>query len=240
MPTDIFRPRLSFNSNAKFSALQLGREKSNVLQIDGLLLNAEPVKAYAQACQDYTPPYNSFYPGLTAPVPEDMVLNLITALRKILRSGYGISESTHLIYNAFFGLVTHAHADLHPFQTLPHIDDFSRYQIAAVYYMCGTDHGGTAFYRQKRTGFERIEPDRLAAYNDHMQDELQARAGLAPAYFQDSDDDYEQIGKIDSCFNRMVVYPSYLLHSGLVNPGLLSKDPKKGRLTANFFFGISR
>ena len=47
---------------------------------------------------------------------------------------------------------------------------------------------------------------------------------------------YERTGFTAARFNRVVAYRSFTLHSGIVeDPDILSDDPSKGRLTANFF-----
>jgi len=41
-------------------------------------------------------------------------------------------------------------------------------------------------------------------------------------------------------FNRLIVYRTHMLHSGLLNRAPLSADPAKGRLTANGFIEAAR
>ncbi len=41
-------------------------------------------------------------------------------------------------------------------------------------------------------------------------------------------------------FNRLVVYRSHVLHSGLLGESRLSEDPAVGRLTANSFLEVAR
>jgi hypothetical protein len=60
--------------------------------------------------------------------------------------------------------------------------------------------------------------------------------GAEADYIRGHTADYEQIGAVEARFDRLVVYRSRLLHSGLIPPGIdLPGDPRRGRLTANIF-----
>jgi hypothetical protein len=94
---------------------------------------------------------------------------------------------------------------------------------------------GTAFYRQRSTGIERVTDDNLANFVRAAQ----AEAALLPTdsgYIRGSDDFFEQIGAVEAIPDRLVIYQGSLLHSGIIPADMaFSADPKLGRLTANLF-----
>ena len=117
---------------------------------------------------------------------------------------------------------------------MPHFDATSAGQIAVLHYLCDASHGGTAFYRHRSTGFETITPERLQPYIATLSAELE-RTPPPQAYVTGDTPLFEQIGAVEARFDRAVIYPSRLLHSGDIRPSSLSLDPRRGRLTANSF-----
>ena len=64
--------------------------------------------------------------------------------------------------------------------------------------------------------------------------------GPPKGYIQGSTPIFEQIAQIEGLYNRVVVYPNSLLHSGRIPPGFdFSSDPTQGRLTANLFVTVT-
>ena len=60
-------------------------------------------------------------------------------------------------------------------------------------------------------------------------------------YMNGSNNYFEQIAKIDAMFNRMVIYPSKILHSGNIPADFtFDPNPAKGRLTLNSFIFSKR
>ncbi|MDB5676250.1 MAG: hypothetical protein JWM65_3232, partial [Sphingomonas bacterium] len=50
---------------------------------------------------------------------------------------------------------------------------------------------------------------------------------------------FERIFAVEAKYNRAIVYPSFLLHSGLIGADAsLSPDPASGRLSVTGFFSI--
>ena len=94
---------------------------------------------------------------------------------------------------------------------------------------------GTAFYRHRTTGIERVTPanvNRFVAVANAESKKLPADSG----YVHGSDNFYEQIGAVEAVPDRMIIYHGSLLHSGIIPAGMsFSSDPRDGRLTANFF-----
>src|SRR3989442_794543 len=71
--------------------------------------------------------------------------------------------------------------------------------------------------------------------------ELERDGARAAGYVSGATALHDQIGRVEARFNRVVVYRSRLLHSGVIlRPEALSDDPRVGRLTANTFVTLER
>lgn len=117
---------------------------------------------------------------------------------------------------------------------MPHVDTTNVLQFAILHYLCDERFGGTGFYRHRATGYEVITPDRAGHFAAAREREM-ALVGDG-GYIAEDTPLYEQVGAVAAAFDRLIVYRSCLLHSGLVgDPSLLSADPRAGRLTANIF-----
>ncbi|MFG6412999.1 DUF6445 family protein [Roseateles sp. DC23W] len=176
------------------------------------------------------------YPGVRAPVPAGYSAELTALMEPLLRQNFGVPGELPLRKSeCAFSLTTLPPEALGPLQRTPHFDASTPHHMAVLLYLCGPEHGGTAFYRHKATGVQQVTADNredfLARYNDEL-----AAQPPAPRYFDDSDAHFEFLGRIPARFNRLVVYRGSLLHSALVNPQRLSANPNTGRLTVNSFY----
>ena len=108
-------------------------------------------------------------------------------------------------------------------------------------YLDHTDHGGTAFFRHRSTGFESLSAETFPRYREALQADVQ-RSGLPErAYVTDGAPYFERIYESEGRFNQAIFYRGNLLHSGVIrNDQELSEDPKEGRLTINAFFRHSQ
>lgn len=64
---------------------------------------------------------------------------------------------------------------LAPIQRLPHVDGLEPDRLAILVYLSGAETGGTAFYRQRATGYETVDaarfdarPNRALIYRSHL------------------------------------------------------------------------
>ena len=156
----------------------------------------------------------------------------------MLQRAFGIPSDRPLNFFGFFALATQDPSELAPIQKVPHRDSPDPFRIAMVHYLCRNHAGGTAFFRHDATGFESIDASRAEAYEAAAAKEL-AEADL-PCHVTAETPGYEQIDAAELRFNRLVVYRSHVLHSGLLDTLTLSDDPLTGRLTANSFIDIAR
>ena len=174
--------------------------------------------------------------------------------RKLVPAQYGdqICHNYLALFKSFFGVenatqaktVTSALAiadtpvqKLRPMQMVPHLDTPHNNQFAVVHYLCSAEHGGTSFYRHRKTSYEVITQARLFNYGTQLKKEaIASKLHESPRYMNGSDHMFEQIHLVEAKFNRAIIYPSNLLHSGNINLDMgLPGDPKVGRLTVGSF-----
>jgi hypothetical protein len=221
---------------ASISMMTVGREKSPVVIIDDYL--SDPHKFRTGVWADHRfERANTFYPGVISGMNSSVSAVMIAALRIVLDQVFGLPRDCSLGWSGMYAIASIPPERLARRQTIPHADDISLFQVASVLYLFEEDMGGTAFYRQRRTGFERIIEDRRAVYEKCVDEECSARERMQPNYVGTMDRDYECVGSVPSKFNRMILYPSNLLHSGLVDQRAIARPLHQGRLTANLFIG---
>jgi uncharacterized protein DUF6445 len=221
------------NAHMRSRLHHIGAESEPLLEIDALLENPAALVAYAAEEVVFSPAYGPAggYPGLRAPAPLDYVLAVVRALDPLLREAFDLGAARLARAECNFSLVTLAPDALVPAQRVPHVDTTYPLQFAFLHYLCAPEHGGTAFYRHRATGFETLTPERDTAYAAARAGEADEGSGYIlgdTAYFQ-------RTGSVDAAFNRLIVYRSRMLHSGQVGSSRLSPDPRRGRLTANMF-----
>lgn len=174
------------------------------------------------------------YPGVQAGAPGDYARALLGATAPVLAAVFGGDDGTIGEVTCSFSLVTLAPEQLHPQQTVPHIDVADPGRFAILHYLCGEPFGGTAFFRQQATGLEQVTRENWATYCEARD---RALAGSEQRGYPDVDTPgYTQTATIAARRNRMIVYRSNVLHSGVIAPGIEhSADPTSGRLTGNLF-----
>jgi len=218
---------------AKVSVQQIGNEREPLVIIDNFTGQPERLRAMGQAAR-----YDSAgadYPGLRAPADPSYLDIRRDLMMQIVGRVFGIQRGISCEICAF-SIVTSPEADLKPSQRIPHHDHSDAGRIAIMHYLDGPESGGTAFYRHKRTGYEKITPEREAAYFGALEEDLRDY-GEPPAAYPSADNDrFEQIGAVEARVDRLALYRGRQLHSGIIpQPGALSADPAKGRLTVNMF-----
>jgi len=223
------RPRMEVSLD------RIGAEREPVLTVARAMVEPEALVDYAAREVRFDPVWGpkGGYPGLRAPAPLDYVGALVRALSPTIERAFGLGAVKLAKAECSFSLVTLPPDRLAPLQRIPHVDTTDPLQFAILHYLCDTRFGGTAFYRHRATGFETLSPERTAAFGAARDREV-ARAEAR--YIVGDTPHYQRIGAVDAAFDRVVVYRSRLLHSGIIAPDApLSEDPRKGRLTANIF-----
>jgi hypothetical protein len=126
-------------------------------------------------------------------------------------------------------------SELSSAQRAPHFDTTDEKHLALLHYLRVPAGSGTAFYRQRSTGIERVTEENI----DRFVATAKREAELLPTdsgYISGSDKFFEQVAAIEAIPDRLIIYRGSLLHSGIIPPDMdFSDDPRRGRLTANLF-----
>lgn len=225
----------SLNPRPRASLLHVGAEREPVLVVDALMGNAAALVDFAAeevAFEDAGGPEGG-YPGLRAPAPLPYVNAVVRGIDPFVREAFGLGGVKLARAECRLSMVTLPPAALKATQRVPHVDTFDPLQFDFLHYLCDPSFGGTAFYRQRATGFETITPERGATFVEARD---RVMSGAEADSIRSDTADYEQIGAVEARFDRLIVYRSRLLHSGLIPRGIdLPADPRRGRLTANIF-----
>lgn len=218
---------------------RVGTSQSSIVIIDDFSGAVEVIARIAESLAPFPPVAGVSYPGvrrMILPADEQAYAYVMTTCERVapfIGGGFGISSFE--LTEASFSVVTTPPDALQPVQRVPHFDSPDQNILAVLHYLRVPEGSGTAFYRHRSTGIERVTNDnigRLAACADR---ELTERPPV-PDYMSGSDTFFEQIGRIEAVPDRLIIYQGSLLHSGVIPPGMaFSADPREGRLTANFF-----
>ncbi|MGU3391856.1 DUF6445 family protein [Sphingomonas sp. M1A8_2b] len=190
----------------------------------------------ADAMAPFPPARGNAYPGLRRVIGSvdtaaaNYARTLLRTLAPAINATFAVDGFDLL--TASFSMVTARPETLVPIQRAPHFDSTDPLYLAVLHYIGGTAGSGTAFYRQRATGIERVtDANRAAFISAALRD-----AADWDGYIGTSNPSFEQIGAIAAVPDRVIVYQGSLLHSGTIPDDLsFSEDPRVGRLTANFF-----
>ncbi|WP_086933438.1 DUF6445 family protein [Agarilytica rhodophyticola] len=225
--------------NLHYKVLECGDEKNKVIVIDNFHPDAETIFKKAQTSPHFTAQAEDFYPGKRKPVEQQYVLYLIKTLEQLLKKTYNIEKNKMLSVGlCAYSLTTNTERQLRPIQCIPHIDTHDKYQFAAVHYLSYRAFGGTSFYKHRSSGLESIDSQHLKNYFAQLKVEIMK--DTPTTYIHSDTFLFQKLMEVEFLFNRVVVYPSNMLHSGNIYPNnSLSSDPRKGRLTVNAFLNFS-
>jgi hypothetical protein len=191
-----------------------------VLLIDNVFAHPEQIRRAALELN--FEPSTTPYPGRTAVFEE-----VNASLQAFLRWALDLVNGRYLPQiprERGIGTLTQLHSDfaivdVHPDQLaakqrIPHVDPVP---IFGLIYLNREDRGGTLFF--KRTAEGSAEP--------------------APGYVVDSRDGFELCGRIEPVFNRLVIYPGFVPHSGEIAGDWIRSDERfsNPRLTQRLIFG---
>lgn len=214
--------------------LSIGRETQPLLVVDNVI--AEPESLVAMAAGKLFGDNASYFPGVRAKVPLTLQRFLLDTLGGEISAVFGLNPGAMRFTACHFSLVTTPPHKLTYLQRIPHIDSMFGNELALMFYLFKAHLGGTAFYRQRKTGFEYVDQSRKAEYWRCVEEEQAAVERGEPRYIAGDTDFYDQISQQDGVFNRLLVYRRTSLHSGSIPSGVeLSTDPHRGRLSINGF-----
>lgn len=217
---------------------KFGRSQSPVLVIDDFTGDPEKIAKLADALAPFPSVAGTYYPGVQRIIkPADKearaaMLGLCRDAAPFIARAFKVDALQFL--HASFSIVTTAPDSLDPRQRYPHVDSPDPNNLALLLYLRVPEGTGTAFYRQRATGIELVTSSNFASHKSNVE-----LARIQPAnngYIAGSGPYYEQIGAVEAVPDRMVIYRTNLLHSGIIPDDMtFSADPRQGRLTANLF-----
>lgn len=224
---------LILNPDFKIDFQRIGNEEQPLLVIDDLLLNPDELVEFAATSQWFEPK-ETYYPGLNAKLPPSYY-KIIDGLRGQISNYFNIEKKQKLNISGFLGLTTLAFEYFDPWQKIPHYDRAEFDHLAMVHYLNKNQTGGTGFFRHIPTGFESISPNRSGEYLELTTQWIKQFGNQLVDYAGINTPNYELFHKVSFKYNRIVIYPSYVLHCALYDATNHSSDVRNGRLTANNF-----
>jgi hypothetical protein len=218
---------------------RVGKEQSPVVVVDEFTGCLDEIRGLAEALAPYPALNGNYYPGLRRMIgPVDEAANAY--VESVCRdAGQFIAGAFDVdgfeLLEASFSIVTTQPSRLSRPQRAPHFDSPDPKYYALLHYLRVPEESGTAFYRQRSTGIERVTEANISQFIAAAQRE----AALLPdnsGYISGSDAFFEQIAAVEAVPDRLIIYQGSLLHSGIIPAAMsFSSDPREGRLTANLF-----
>lgn len=231
------KPTLHPELSYKFC--KVGREETPLLVIDNFIQNAHSLVEYCATNTNFSK-VDNFYPGLRMAAPDGYIRSINYYLAELLSNIFGLTQDRIAGGKALYSLVVTPPEQLEVSQCLPHIDSYLSGDLACVHFLCDKEKGGTSLYRHRKTGYEKITTEKIDHYKQSVVDEGALNFDRK-SYMNGSNKYFEQIASVDAIFNRMIIYPSNILHSGNITPDFnFIADPHKGRLTLNSFIYCKR
>ncbi|MDG2140814.1 MAG: DUF6445 family protein [Gammaproteobacteria bacterium] len=206
----------------------------SVFVIDDFLANPESLIEYAEnkAYFGRVGDDKTAYPGIRDRLPSAYE----NALKEGIKKVYGSSDPK--VHRCMMSLITLQPEELSPVQKMPHVDAFDDDQYASVHYLCDASFGGTAIYRYKPRNLVKIkrnDKDVMTEMIVKTRDADKEHRG----YLIGDTSLFKQELVIPAKWNRLVLYPSNLLHCALIkSPNSSGDDVSKGRLSVASFFKL--
>jgi hypothetical protein len=225
------------NPNASLEVHTVGRDRTPVIVIDDFGVDLGGIIDYACESAEYGPDSTSMYPGLRASLPKTYVQVVLKQIFRLLFAVYQVPPDLGLkTVKAACSLITTPERELRPGQCRPHFDSKRPYYLAILHYLNAGAFCDTGLFRHRATSLERITEEHVETYIQSCDAHAAAHGQPEQAYVKGSNEQFELYHRVEYRPNRLVAYPGYLLHSGLVDPAVdVNPDPRTGRLTANIF-----
>lgn len=224
---------LAPNSRYDVAVERFGNEAQPLVTVDDCL--AEPDELVRLAGAQRFAPIGPYYPGVRLPIRAEQAMPLVDPVIDQITEIFALPRPPAFL-ECYLSLVTKAPASLMPIQRLPHFDGLESERLAVLLYLDRQQRGGTAFYRQRETGYESVDEARFATYRRVLEDGVQ-RHGMPPAeYIGDDNPLFERTLAVEDRYNRMIVYRGNTLHCAALPPDFVpDPNPATGRLSLNLF-----
>ncbi len=225
--------KFALSSAAHIETRRHGAEAEPVIVIDDAA--EDPDALLEDAAARAFGPLGPYYPGVRSALDEEFRESARHAIASLLTAELGVTAPDWST-ECYYSLATTPPERLTPIQRFPHYDGVEDERFAALLFLCGPEFGGTAFYRHLTTGFESVNASRFPRFKEALEADVRGK-GLPPAaYIGDGEPFFRKTAEFEAAPNRMLIYRGKALHcSAIKTPELLSSDPRRGRLTVNFF-----
>jgi hypothetical protein len=212
----------------------IGSERSPVVVIEDLWANPNQLVDLAAGKSDFIA-RSLYYPGVRSPAPAEYARAVTKQLGDLIVTTFGLSGEL-MITDSTFSLVVTRAEHLVAFQRVPHFDSADPNRLAVLHYLCGSEHGGTSFYRHRSSGIEFVTEANRDQYIKLVNSEVKMNGAPPPRFIDEDTAMFERVGRYDCAFNGALIYRGNLLHSVTTPPTFVpSSDPRVGRLTVNTF-----
>ena len=218
---------------------RVGASLSPVVIVDEFSGNVDEVIRIADALAPFPPVSGVAYPGVRrflGPADDAAYSYVLDACDRAAPYIGGAFDFLRFdLTESSFSVVTSRPETLAPIQRVPHFDSPDQSLLAMLHYLRVPEGSGTAFYRHKSTGIERVTNDNLGQLAAAAEGEL-TQDPPQQGYMNAGGAIFEQIGIVEAIPDRLVIYQGSLLHSGIIpDSTVFSAAPGEGRLTANLF-----
>lgn len=234
---DLLAMILDLHPHVHIQKLTIGREGAPLLVIDNFV--ADPEKLVRRALNK---PYNTqshYYPGIRTEAPLGYQTLFERHLKDLLFEYFQLQGKSFKFSMCHYSLVTTSAEKLAFLQRIPHIDSANGNALASVHYLFKSNFGGTAFYRHRQTGFEYVDESRKERYFKLLEAEKEGPNAPQAGYIDGDTALFEQVGKQEGVFNRVLIYRRNSLHSGCISKDFVpDPNPATGRLSLNTFIDI--
>lgn len=228
---------LNLHPQMRVTRLTIGAEKAPLIVIDNFIAEPEKLVHRATKCSYFDP--TSFFPGIRTPAPLAYRHLLETRLRDIVIDYFANPKLRFNVTRCNYSIVTRPPDQLDYLQRIPHLDSVASAGVATVHYLFKDRYGGTAFYRHRKTAFEYVDESRQKTYYNCLEEEKNGPDAPRSGYIDGDTALYEQVGKQEGVFNRILIYRKNSLHSGVIGPDFVpDPNPLSGRLSINSFIDI--
>ncbi len=228
---------VNLHPDIRIQKLTIGAEKAPLIVIDNFV--ADPEKLIRRAANRPYIDQPSYFPGIRYAAPLGYQSLFEARLKDMLLEYFQLEKGRFTFQMCHYSLITRPPEKLEFLQRIPHIDSVSSTGIASVHYLFKGKYGGTAFYRHRKTGFEYIDASRKETYYKCLETEKNGPDAPKAEYIDGDTPLFEQIGRQDGVFNRVLIYRKNSLHSGVIGKDFVpDPNPLTGRLSINTFMDV--
>jgi len=215
----------------------IGKDKIPIIIIDDYASNLDEIAEQVAIFGAFSPDNVTNYPGVRSPIPKALVVGYLKPIIPLLYRIYKFPNNAEPApVDNYFSLITRQPEELSAMQSWPHFDTPNPNLFAVIHYIDKGSHGGTGFFKHKKSGLDRINEQSKDHYLQSAHDYFQSINTNTYGYCTEQHSEFTCYKKIAYKPNRLIIFPGQLLHSTLVDSDTdISPKLESGRLTANLF-----